>query len=199
MELLSGSQNGGQSPQNTTAKSKSPHDSSDDAGGCGHPAVALAFEEMRTPYASDNKFGYKNSKMCKTRLYHHQMIQSTEMLFANDVRFPSTILACVPWLFASCAVWDVLRLDPAFCVRCTYHVTLRTARFLCVLYSQVQKVHSPNLSKEKCMSEVVRIGVIIIFHLSKLWKAKFSILCDVIFLERLQGKLEIDQSWDWKG
>ena len=49
------------------------------------------------------------------------------------------------------------------------------------------------------MSEVVRIGVIIIFHLSKLWKPKFSILCDVIFLERLQGKLEIDQSWDWKG
>ena len=29
----------------------------------------------------------------------------------------------------------------------------------------------------------MRIGVIIIFHLSKLWKGKFSILCDVIFLE----------------
>ena len=28
------------------------------------------------------------------------------------------------------------------------------------------------------MSEVVRVGSIIIFHLSKLWKAKFSILCD---------------------
>ena len=32
----------------------------------------------------------------------------------------------------------------------------------------VQKVHSPNLLKQKCISEVVRIGSIIIFHLSKL-------------------------------
>ena len=53
--------------------------------------------------------------------------------------------------------------------------------------------------KEKCKSEVVRIGSIIIFHLSKLWKAKFFILCDVIFLVRLQGKFEIDHSWEWKG
>ena len=30
---------------------------------------------------------------------------------------------------------------------------------------------------EKCTSEVVRIGSIIIFHLSKLWKARFFILC----------------------
>ena len=43
-------------------------------------------------------------------------------------------------------------------------------------------------------SDVVRIGSIIIFHLSKLWKAKFFILCDVIFLVRLQGKFEIDHS-----
>ena len=35
-------------------------------------------------------------------------------------------------------------------------------------HSQVQKVHSPNILKEKCISEVVRIGSIIIFHLSKL-------------------------------
>ena len=36
-------------------------------------------------------------------------------------------------------------------------------------------------------SEIVRIGSIIIFHLSKLWKAMFIILCDnVIFLVRLQ-------------
>ena len=34
----------------------------------------------------------------------------------------------------------------------------------------------------------------IIFHLSKLWKAKFFILCDVVFLVRLQGKFEIDHS-----
>ena len=44
------------------------------------------------------------------------------------------------------------------------------------------------------MSEVVRIGSIIIFHLSKL--KKFSILCDVIFLVRLQGKFDIDHSWE---
>ena len=66
-------------------------------------------------------------------------------------------------------------------------------------HSQVQKIHSPNLPKEKCISEVVRTGTRIIFHLSKLWKAKLSILCDVIFLVRLQGKLEIDHSWEWKG
>ena len=40
---------------------------------------------------------------------------------------------------------------------------------------------------------------IIIFHLSKLWKAKFSILRDVIFLVKLQEKFEIDHSWEWKG
>ena len=45
--------------------------------------------------------------------------------------------------------------------------------------------------KDKCISEVVRIGSIIVFHLSKLWKAKFFMLCDVIFLMRLQGKFEI--------
>ena len=50
--------------------------------------------------------------------------------------------------------------------------------------------------KEKSMSDVVRIGSIIIFHLSKLWKGKFFILCDVLFLERLQEKFEIGQSWE---
>ena len=62
------------------------------------------------------------------------------------------------------------------------------------LHSQAQKVISPNLLSRKCISEVGRIGSIIIFHLSKLWKAKFFILCDVIFLVRLQGKFEIDHS-----
>ena len=52
--------------------------------------------------------------------------------------------------------------------------------------------------KEKCLSEVVVIGSIIIFHLSKLWKAKFFVLCDVIFLARLQGKFEIYHYWEWK-
>ena len=38
-----------------------------------------------------------------------------------------------------------------------------------------------------------------IFHLSKLWKATFSILCDVTFLVRLRWKFDIDHSWEWKG
>ena len=50
----------------------------------------------------------------------------------------------------------------------------------------------PSFYKEKCKSEVVRCGNIIIFYLSKQWKAKFFIVCDVIFLVRLQEKLEID-------
>ena len=54
--------------------------------------------------------------------------------------------------------------------------------------------HSPNLLLRKCISEVERIGSIIIFHLSKLWKAKFFILCGVIFLVRPQVKFEIDHS-----
>ena len=42
-------------------------------------------------------------------------------------------------------------------------------------------------------SEVVRIGSIIIFHLSEYEKpTSFFILCGVIFLVRLQGKFEID-------
>ena len=54
--------------------------------------------------------------------------------------------------------------------------------------------------KEQRISEVVRIEYsIIIFHLSKLWKARFSILCDVILLVRHQGKFNIDHSWEWKG
>ena len=47
--------------------------------------------------------------------------------------------------------------------------------------------------KEKMyISEVLRIGSAIIFHLSELWKAKFSILCDVLLLVRLQEKVDID-------
>ena len=42
---------------------------------------------------------------------------------------------------------------------------------------------------KKNISEVVRIGSIIIFNSSKLWKAKFFILCDVIFLVKCRGKL----------
>ena len=46
------------------------------------------------------------------------------------------------------------------------------------------------------MSEVGRIGSMTIFDLSKLWKAKFSILCDVIFVVRLEEKFDSDQSWE---
>ena len=41
------------------------------------------------------------------------------------------------------------------------------------------------------ISEVGRIGSIIIFHLSKLWKATFFILCGRTFLVRQQGTFEI--------
>ena len=55
-------------------------------------------------------------------------------------------------------------------------------------------MYSPNLSKSDCMSDVGIICNIITFHLSKLCKVKFSILCDVIFLVRLQGNFDIDHS-----
>ena len=52
--------------------------------------------------------------------------------------------------------------------------------------------------KKICINEVVKIGGIT-NHLSKLWKAKFFILCNAIFLMRLQGKFETDHSWNcWK-
>ena len=46
--------------------------------------------------------------------------------------------------------------------------------------------------RNKCRSEVVRIGSIIIFRPSKLWKAKFSMLCDATFHFRGGGG-------GWKG
>ena len=80
---------------------------------------------MRTPYASGRQicvqeFGktYQRNRETngafKKHLYHHQTIQpNTEMLFANDGHFPFT---CLPWSFASCAVRDVSRPNPDFCV-----------------------------------------------------------------------------------
>ena len=59
-----------------------------------------------------------------------------------------------------------------------------------------KKYHLPAFLKKDVFPS---IDSTIIFHLSKLWRAKFSILCDVIFLVRLQGKFEIDHSWEWKG
>ena len=75
----------------------------------------------------------------------------------------------------------------------------KTPSFYTFFHSHVQNIHSPNLVKEKCMSEVVISGSMIICYLSKLWKAKFFLLCDVIFLVRLQGKIDIDHSWEGKG
>ena len=46
----------------------------------------------------------------------------------------------------------------------------------------------PLKEKMYSISDVVRVGSRIIFHLSKRWKAKFFILCDVLFLVRLQEK-----------
>ena len=48
------------------------------------------------------------------------------------------------------------------------------------------------------MSDVVRIDSSVSFHLSKLSNAKFSILYDVSG-ERLEEKIEVDHSWEWKG
>ena len=42
----------------------------------------------------------------------------------------------------------------------------------------------------------MRIGSIIILHLSELWRAKFFILFDVILLVRPQEKFEIDHHWE---
>ena len=66
--------------------------------------------------------------------------------------------------------------------------------FMCFADSNhVQSVHwrtskfTPNLFKWG--SEY--ISSIIIFHLNRLWKAKFFTLCDVVFLVRLQGEIQI--------
>ena len=68
--------------------------------------------------------------------------------------------------------------------------------FVCIFnsFTPWSKFTFSQPSKKKCMSGVVRICTIIILHLSKLWIPKFFILCDVIFLVRLQGKVDIDHS-----
>ena len=75
-------------------------------------------------------------------------------------------------------------------------------RFVCSFtpLTPSSKSESSQPFKEKCMSDAVRIGSIIIFHLSKLWKAKFFILCDVIFLARLQvGSEMVNTSYSNSG
>ena len=63
----------------------------------------------------------------------------------------------------------------------------------------LKKYICPILWREIGIGEAVRIGSMIILHLSKRWKANLFILCDVIFLVRLQGKLYIDHSWESMG
>ena len=47
------------------------------------------------------------------------------------------------------------------------------------------------LLKRKCISEVVRIDSVIIFHLCKRWKAKFFILCGVTFMGGCRRNLKL--------
>ena len=58
---------------------------------------------------------------------------------------------------------------------------------------------SQPFQREIYISDVVRIDSIIIYPLSKLWNAKFSIMCGVIVLVRVQEKFEVDHSWEWTG
>ena len=65
-------------------------------------------------------------------------------------------------------------------------------------FSQPFDPFTPKFKKYILPTFSVRIGNNH-FHLNKLWNAKFSIPCDVIFLLRLQEKFEIDHSLEWKG
>ena len=60
--------------------------------------------------------------------------------------------------------------------------------------SSVGTENTVRLNYPECISDAVRIGSMIISHLSNLWKANFFILCDVRLLVRLQ----IDHSWEMK-
>ena len=60
------------------------------------------------------------------------------------------------------------------------------------------KVHSPNRPKEKCIVRYRELVVLSSFTWLKPWKAKFFILCVVIFLARLQEKFEIDLNCWWR-
>ena len=51
--------------------------------------------------------------------------------------------------------------------------------------------------KEKCINEIVRIGSVIIFHLSKLRKAKFLILCDESFWWGCRGNYQLITLVSW--
>ena len=66
--------------------------------------------------------------------------------------------------------------------------------YICQLNPSTPKLkkHILPTRKEKCVSWVVRIGSIIIFLLSKLWKANFFMLCDVMIFGKAAGEI-----WNW--
>ena len=63
--------------------------------------------------------------------------------------------------------------------------------------TQVQEVHSSNFLKRNVLARCENWQY---NHLPsvELWKVKFFVLCDVVFVVRLQGKFEIDHTWEWK-
>ena len=95
-------------------------------------AVALAFEEMRTPYASGReifvqKFGNayrRNSETIKWCFSKAPLSPSNDSSQRNIGTMPAFLsqylIACLPWSSVSCVVWEVSRLNPGFCVRCTH-------------------------------------------------------------------------------
>ena len=112
--------------------------------------VALAFEEMCTPYASGQEVVYKKfgntyqRKEIEKWMPHFQSTFTTKFIkwfsklgvLLKWCRLSFHILAYVPWSFASCFVWDLLRPSPDFCIRCIASMILCTARFLCTIYMQ---------------------------------------------------------------
>ena len=93
-------------------------------------AVALALRRCIHLMHLDDKFAYENSEKrngetndaFQKHLYHpaHQTIQRNKTLFANDVRFPFTILECDHFPYV---VQDMLR-------------SIKS-RFLCTLYASL--------------------------------------------------------------
>ena len=60
------------------------------------------------------------------------------MFLGNNVCYPFTTLACLPWSFALCVVLDVL-IPSTFCVYavCSIPIMLCTARFLCIVHTEI--------------------------------------------------------------
>ena len=81
-------------------------------------AVAQAFEEVLTPYTNGleicvQKLGnaYQRNERSGAKwmarfksTFATGIQQNAEMFLANDARFPFTVLACLPWSFASCSL-----------------------------------------------------------------------------------------------